>query len=673
MPVAEGILIGDNYSNDHPFYGVIDDLRIYDRTLSESEIQELFNEGGWDPLQQGLVAHYPFNGNANDESGHGYHLTENGAVLTEDRFGIPNSAYYFDGNNSDLIDNVNYPGFELKESISFAAWINPDNVTPSIKMGIAGKGNSTHRNYDLFITPESKIHFYVEDLDTTVVESNTVLQTGEWYFVVGVYEINQKLKIYVDGLLDSELATFGIPASSASEFAIGCQGRNKCTNYSQAFEGIIDDVRLYDKALSDSEIYDLYIEGGLDITADFDASYTEGGSPLLVKYTDLSSGNPTTWQWDFDSDGEIDSFEQNPEHIYDVPGFYTVSLTVTNGANTDTEIKDGFIMVDDTWHCGYPILDTRNNQQYNTVQIGERCWMSENLNIGTMINGTEDMQDNDLIEKYCYEDNEANCDIYGGLYQWDELMQYTNVEGAQGICPDGWHVPTHEEWCTLENEVDAGSIPCNINNLWVGTDAGGNLKESGASHWQLPNIGATNSSGFTALPAGTREHIGDSMAWKNLTTNCYWWSSSENANGINAIRHRLSYNHSQVLRTVDHENFGFSVRCIKNIYPPVVDLGDDITTCEGETVTLNAGNPDCSYLWSTSETTQTIEVISSGNYSVVVTNEDGSDSDDVDVLFILMPNANAGDNATICKDESFTLAGSAQNYDGISWSSLGDG
>ncbi|MCD4697445.1 MAG: hypothetical protein K8S16_14520, partial [Bacteroidales bacterium] len=145
-----------------------------------------------------------------------------------------------------------------------------------------------------------------------------------------------------------------------------------------------------------------------------------------------------------------------------------------------------------TWQCGDVLIDTRDGQSYNTVQIGTQCWMAENLNIGTRIDGVNEMTDNSTIEKYCYDDLETNCDTYGGLYQWDEMMQYTTTPGVQGICPTGWHLPTDNEWCTLENGVDAGTVSCTAIG-WRGIDAGGNLKEIGTTHWNSPNTGATNS------------------------------------------------------------------------------------------------------------------------------------------------------------------------------------
>ena len=92
--------------------------------------------------------------------------------------------------------------------------------------------------------------------------------------------------------------------------------------------------------------------------------------------------------------------------------------------------------------AGFPTL-LYEGQTYNTVQIGDQCWLKENLNVGIKINsnsGGFQQTDNGTNEKYCYYNDEANCAIYGGLYEWPEAMQYMTTEGAQGICPQGWQI-----------------------------------------------------------------------------------------------------------------------------------------------------------------------------------------------------------------------------------------
>ncbi|MCP4252684.1 MAG: hypothetical protein GY775_04615 [Candidatus Scalindua sp.] len=100
--------------------------------------------------------------------------------------------------------------------------------------------------------------------------------------------------------------------------------------------------------------------------------------------------------------------------------------------------------------CGTDQVGDVDGNLYDTVQIGSQCWMAENLNVGTMVEGSMDQPYDTVIEKYCYRNILDNCNAYGGLYQWREMMQYVTTEGTQGICPTGWHIPTDAEWKTLE-------------------------------------------------------------------------------------------------------------------------------------------------------------------------------------------------------------------------------
>jgi uncharacterized protein (TIGR02145 family) len=192
---------------------------------------------------------------------------------------------------------------------------------------------------------------------------------------------------------------------------------------------------------------------------------------------------------------------------------------------------------------------TYEGQVYNTVLIGHQCWFRENLNVGTMIKGKDDMIDNGIIEKYCYDNDPANCNEYGGLYQWNEMMEYDTTAGVQGICPSGWHLPTDGEW-TIMADLLGGAIV-----------AGGKMKETGTAYWKPPNAGATNESGFTALPGGNR--ISDGFI--ELGNSASYWSSS--AYHSNWVYFRLLVYDTPYLSLSSGANKirGYSVHCVKNL------------------------------------------------------------------------------------------------------------
>lgn len=199
--------------------------------------------------------------------------------------------------------------------------------------------------------------------------------------------------------------------------------------------------------------------------------------------------------------------------------------------------------------CGQPFTDPRDGKSYGTVQIGTQCWMAKNLNTGIRVNGSIASTNNGIIEKYCYNNLESNCDEYGGLYQWDELMYYLYTEGWQGICPSGWHVPSFNEWTSLQTWLGGYEI------------AGGKLKEAGFLHWDEPNLGATNETGFTALPAG---FFGGPLlgTFGNLGNRAFYYTSTPYDEDDIKILEMMDL---QPL-LIDGEFFrvmGFSLRCLK--------------------------------------------------------------------------------------------------------------
>ncbi len=277
---------------------------------------------------------------------------------------------------------------------------------------------------------------------------------------------------------------------------------------------------------------------------------------------------------------------------------YTLTWTISTicGSSADT-VHLSFSEI-----FGLPCADlpTVNfeGRTYNTVQIGNQCWLRENLNVGTMIpssSGEPLQTDNDLIEKYCYDNDTSKCATYGGLYQWDEAMQYLSAEGGQGICPPDWHIPSDFEWKILEAHADSQypfGDPVWDEDWWRGLDAGGHLKDTTAALWNAPNTGATNKYGFKALPGGTRNTI--TGIFDELGHSAYLWTSSKTELDFTILR-LLDYQHSNILRySFGYEHSGYSVRCIRGCFPQPTQAsaGPDQINVPGPYTTLEGNTPE---------------------------------------------------------------------------------
>jgi uncharacterized protein (TIGR02145 family) len=217
--------------------------------------------------------------------------------------------------------------------------------------------------------------------------------------------------------------------------------------------------------------------------------------------------------------------------------------------------------LDKTISFNFVLCEDGDNNYYPVVEIGTQTWMAANLKTtkysdGTIIpfinttNGWDILIETD--KAFCYLlDNISNANIYGALYTWTAAMNgaastNSNPSGVQGVCPTGWHLPSVDEWSTL------------VNFLGGSTLAGGKLKETSTSHWN-PNTGATNESGFTAIPGGFRED----WAWQGINIIGGWWSSTEN-NLNNGWSRWADASSISVTSYSSNKKYGFSVRCLKN-------------------------------------------------------------------------------------------------------------
>ena len=186
---------------------------------------------------------------------------------------------------------------------------------------------------------------------------------------------------------------------------------------------------------------------------------------------------------------------------------------------------------------------------YQTVVIGGQEWMAENLRTARYRDGIAipNVQDNAEWENVTtgawsnYNHDTVNDSMYGKLYNW-----YA-VDDSLGICPEGWHVPSDDEWSELIDTVGGDK------------NAGCTMKETGTSHWESPNTCATNKSGFTGLPGGYRDPSG----FVNLGRHGAWWSTAEN-NAERGWFRTLNYNNSNVYRLFQNKTNGVSVRCVRD-------------------------------------------------------------------------------------------------------------
>ncbi|MHC1707889.1 MAG: FISUMP domain-containing protein [Bacteroidales bacterium] len=198
--------------------------------------------------------------------------------------------------------------------------------------------------------------------------------------------------------------------------------------------------------------------------------------------------------------------------------------------------------------CGDTLIDIRDNKHYATVQIGGQCWMKQNMDIGIFVAGTANQGNNGIIEKYCYDNDPLHCEVYGGLYQWTEMMQYVSTQETQGICPPDFHIPSNPEWEELINYLGGEAI------------AGGKMKETGFTYWNSPNTGATNESGFSGRGSGNRIGSGEFV---NLNTEAKIWSSTQQ-NTNSALFWNLYHNTAVAEQNNHGKNNGIAVRCLKN-------------------------------------------------------------------------------------------------------------
>jgi len=234
-------------------------------------------------------------------------------------------------------------------------------------------------------------------------------------------------------------------------------------------------------------------------------------------------------------------------------------------SKTNLVVSGGQVKLAVEFTCG-DIL-SYEGKEYDTVLIGTQCWMAENLDYdnGCSSNGWVNESDTGWCGYY---NGSSTDDTYGLLYQWSAAMNGTTTEGAQGICPSGWHIPSDGDWLELEIQIceDIGNSDC-VNTFTNTTgyrgDGEGPAMAASTTLWSdgLLVQDTTNfaTSGLDVFPAGYRDYNDGTYNGRSLYA--YLWSSTEL--GTNAWRRNLGYGNTGVYRNGNTKAYGFSVRCLR--------------------------------------------------------------------------------------------------------------
>ncbi len=263
LPLTIGSMSPNSTGWARNFEGGIDDVRIYNRALSAQEITQLYQSES-----SGLVAYYPFNGNANDESGNGNNGTVNGAIPTTDRFGNANSAYRFNGVGDNIqVANQSLLNFESTQDFTICAWILCNSMQPG--RYIVAKYDETHiASYGLGTGFTDGSYSFIRDAltpdpnDLVATRGTKKLDDGKWHHLLMTVTRNSKIRFYVDGVFELESTSLGKVTGALNNplpLTIGSMSPNS-TGWARNFEGGIDDVRIYNRALSNSAVAALYSE-----------------------------------------------------------------------------------------------------------------------------------------------------------------------------------------------------------------------------------------------------------------------------------------------------------------------------------------------------------------------------------------------------------------------------
>jgi len=523
----------------------------------------------------GLVAWYPFDGNANDESGNGNDGVVYGAELTIDRLGLENSAFTFDGYTHHV--GIDDQPQMLPSQISLSAWVNiPSDYTGGNAVGRVIRSRFFGYTLTFLETSQSMVFelFTSSSSSTLVSTADVAVNDDNWHHFVGTFD-GQTARLFMDGTQVDAQETAGSSIYYASDgLVVFAKDGNNQHPSTAHYQGDIDDVGFWNRALTESEITLLYSwvppSGCIDeLACNFDSLavlddescvYSGCNDPSACNFNgadicdidciypaideDCTAGESLCGLGTYWDDASQTCMVTIPGDV-DFNGCLSVedllgSLAIYNLCFDADAIA---------FTCGVDVVNY-DGYDYQTAQIGDQCWFAENLRSANYSDGSaiplllsaEEWQ-SQSGPAVTFRSDSAQTVLWGAYYNWESLAQEASV------CPIGWHVPSHLEWSELEIALGMDEETA------VNFGYRGGIPEVPIA---LSTSG-TNSSGFSAVGAGFRyEHGG----WDpNYTA---FWTTSEVANPLNAVSRKLFYLQN-ITAVPDLKTWGLSVRCLRDV------------------------------------------------------------------------------------------------------------
>ena len=504
---------------------------------------------------EGLVAYYPFNGNANDASGNGHHGTVNGATLSSDRDGNNDKAYEFShdgasfGNNHQSIYIPFQSDFQ-SENFTVSIWFKADSYgwdgNSKIESTLFSKREDSYQANQATYRIQLSSNFIRSGIggpdgdNLPGCDTNSVQPIlGAWYHAASTFD-GATLKQYVNGVKVSETdCDLSHNAISTSGIMLGQTWQGN--GYWYHLDGKLDEFLVYNKAMTEQEMENYYVSATSDILLN--------GVVSAENHQIKNVADPTDAQ-DAATKGFIEGLLSDYQSQIDDLQDQIDALQASSGSETVTD-QDG---------NSYPYLT-----------YGNQVWTVKNAEVVTYRDGTEIPQVTDATEwqnlttgAWCYYDNDLT---KGKLYNWYAVMGIHDTDPNtpnKEFAPEGWHVPSDAEWTTLENYLIANGYN------YDGTTTGNKIAKAMASTtgWTSSTIDGAigndqslnNNSEFNAIPEGKRNNIG---SFTNEGFNAFFWSSTE-WNTNNAWYRFLDYNTSYLNSFSYFEQNGFSVRFVRD-------------------------------------------------------------------------------------------------------------